>query len=121
MYDIYSLFDISMHKQTYINYCEVIIKPDGSIHYAVPSHQRYLEKYGASIYNETEDEFVKRCPSDMWFNYLQWLLDITGCVSCWSEGHWSGIQGITIQQRKSLNELVQQGLVKNHNMGRKYR
>lgn len=37
-YSVYSSFDLQKHKQTYTNYLEVIITPDGTVEYAVPSH-----------------------------------------------------------------------------------
>lgn len=41
-YNLYCKFDIQKHKETYKNYLEVIIDEEGSIHYAVPSHQEFL-------------------------------------------------------------------------------
>ena len=46
-------FNIETHKETFINYLEVIINEDGSIEYAVPSHiekvyQKYMDKYKVS-------------------------------------------------------------------------
>ena len=50
---LHSPFDIKPHKETFINYLEVIINEDGSIEYAVPSHiekvyQKYMDKYKVS-------------------------------------------------------------------------
>ena len=42
MYDLHSPFDLQKHMETYINYLEVVIFPDGHIEYAVPSHQEKL-------------------------------------------------------------------------------
>ena len=38
-YTLYCPFDIEKHKKTFINYLEVVILEDGTIEYAVPSHQ----------------------------------------------------------------------------------
>lgn len=43
-------FNVKIHKETFINYLEVIINPDGVIEYAVPSHiekvyEKYMEKH----------------------------------------------------------------------------
>lgn len=35
-------FDIETHKKTFIDYLEVIIRPDGTVEYAVPSHMYKL-------------------------------------------------------------------------------
>lgn len=47
---LHSPFNVKTHKETFINYLEVIINPDGVIEYAVPSHiekvyEKYMEKY----------------------------------------------------------------------------
>ena len=41
-YDIYCAFDLEQHKQTYVQYLEVVILEDGTVEYAVPSHQEKL-------------------------------------------------------------------------------
>ena len=38
-YSVYSKFDVDKHKDTFDSYLEVMILEDGSIEYAVPSHQ----------------------------------------------------------------------------------
>lgn len=35
---LYMPFSYKVHSQVFINYCEVIIWPDGTIEYAIPSH-----------------------------------------------------------------------------------
>ena len=35
-------FNIETHKKTFIDYLEVIIRPDGIVEYAVPSHMYKL-------------------------------------------------------------------------------
>ena len=109
MYDLYSEFDIAEHKKHYFNYLEVIIHPDGSIHYAIPSHQIYLIYYLADQYGETREEFEKRCPREFWADYLRWLVMESKCVSVWSIGYF-GLD-ITDAQRKSLDLLVECGLM----------
>ena len=37
-YDLNSEFDIEQHKQTFINYLEILIEANGHVVYAVPSH-----------------------------------------------------------------------------------
>lgn len=41
-YGVHSDFDIQKHKETFIDYLEVIIDVNGRIMYAVPSHQEKL-------------------------------------------------------------------------------
>ena len=53
-------FNVRIHKETFINYLEVIINPDGTIEYAVPSHiekvyEKYMEKHKC-----TREEIYKK-------------------------------------------------------------
>ena len=47
-YDLYSKFDLEKHVRKYIHYTEVIIRPNGTVEYAVPSHQEktYSDRNG---------------------------------------------------------------------------
>lgn len=80
---LHNKFDINIHKENFINYLEVIIKPNGIIEYAVPSHQQKLEKIAIEI-NGIE-KFNQELESDEAYNdYLKWLCNFTGCVSVWN-------------------------------------
>jgi len=85
MYDLHSPFNIELHKQTFINYLEVVIFPDGHIEYAIPSHQEKLiqvcqDKLGVSRY-----QLERMCPKEYYFDFLVWLCNMSGCVSVWNE------------------------------------
>lgn len=43
-YDIYCDFNIQKHKETYINYLEVLILENGKVVYAIPGHQMKAEQ-----------------------------------------------------------------------------
>ncbi len=43
-YSVYSDFDVRKHKKHFTDYLEVIIHPDGSVHYAVPSHSGIYDR-----------------------------------------------------------------------------
>ena len=58
IYDIYCDFDIEKHKQTYINYLEVMILRDGTIVYAVPSHQMKAEQLCCEQLGITQKDFL---------------------------------------------------------------
>ena len=51
-YDIYCAFDLEKHKQTYVQYLEVVILEDGTVEYAVPSHQEKLIEIGRASCRE---------------------------------------------------------------------
>lgn len=59
IYNLHSKFDYKKHNDTYICYCEVIILPNGTVHYAVPSHSKFLENYIATKQNIFENEVHK--------------------------------------------------------------
>jgi hypothetical protein len=84
IYDLYSDFDIQKHKQTYINYLEVIIMSNGKVSYAVPSHQAKLEKIACHKLDTTKEELSKLCPREKWLDYSEWLMEVTGCISVWT-------------------------------------
>ncbi|WP_305177807.1 hypothetical protein [Faecalibaculum rodentium] len=102
-YSVYSDFDIRKHKKHFTDHLEVIIHPDGSIHYAVPSHQEYLIRYICERRHITREELEAKCPLDYYFNFMTWLCKESGCVSVWSDM----IQAVsfTRAQIKALDQL----------------
>ena len=104
---LHSPFDVETHKKTFVNYLEVIIRNDGTIEYAVPSHMIKLQK----IYGKTMDEVFEEYqhlhenePADvaMLLDPMDWLCKKTGCISVWNTGY-AGI--INDAQRKTLQML----------------
>ena len=85
MYDLHSQFDIQLHKQTYVNYLEVVIFPDGHIEYAVPSHQEKLMKVCQDMLGVSRYQLQNMCPKEYYFDFLVWLCNMSGCVSVWNE------------------------------------
>ena len=82
-YDLHSEFNMEMHKKTYVHYLEVIIDPDGVIHYAVPSHQEYLIAECMKKMNWSRQELSDACPKEYYGDFVTWLCKISGCVSVW--------------------------------------
>lgn len=104
---LHAPFDVETHKKTFINYLEVIIRNDGTIEYAVPSHMIKLQR----IYGKTMDEVFEEYqhqhenePYDvaMLLDPVEWLCKKTGCISVWECGY-AGI--INDTQRKTLQML----------------
>lgn len=113
-YGLHSKFDIEKHKQTFINYLEVIIHEDGTVCYATPSHQEYLINYGCNLLNCDRETFYDLCPREYYGNYMIWLCGITKCVSVWSEGYICfNLNEITDKQREVLQSFIDNGLMKN--------
>jgi hypothetical protein len=96
-------FDVATHKATFTNYLEVVIAPNGTIVYAVPSHQCVTERM-ASAKGVNVDE----CPRERWLDYDHWLMEITGCVCVWTGGYTGKPNDA---QRKALEMLREEGLL----------
>lgn len=81
---LHSPFDVRVHKKTFIHYLEVIIHPDGTVEYAVPSHMTKL----ASIYGKSMDQIFEEYTKDYsGMDPNEWLCDKTGCISVWENGY----------------------------------
>lgn len=109
MYDLYCEFDLQKHKETYVNYFEVIMHPSGKIEYAIPSHQEKLVHIGMTKYNKSRHEFEMMCPPEYYADYLTWLCMVTGCVAFWTDGHIGEMNHI---QEHVYKNLIQNGLTK---------
>ena len=99
-------FDIETHKATFTNYLEVVILEDGTIEYAVPSHQEKLKQIYRDRFQSDPDE---DCPEEFYFDYLAWLEDSTRTVSVWSNTYHKPYNA---KQRQVLLKLVEEGLTR---------
>lgn len=101
---LHAPFDIRTHKETFINYLEIIIKPDGTPEYAVPSHMRKLaEVYGKS-WEDVYEEFLQERTG---LDGIDWLCLKTRCISVWQHR----IQGLPNDaQLTTLKRLYDAGL-----------
>lgn len=79
-----SPFDIEIHKKTFTNYLEVIIGEDGTVMYAVPSHQEKLIEMACKKLSVTREELNDLCPPEYYFDFMTWLCKISGCVALWT-------------------------------------
>lgn len=104
---LHSPFDIEIHKKTFINYLEVIISEDGTIMYAVPSHQEKLISIACEKLGVNRDQLYKLCPEEYYFDLMVWLCKITSCVSLWNE-HMAGVANE--KQQISIHKLIEEGL-----------
>ena len=97
-------FDVRTHKETFVNYFEAVARPDGSIEYAVPSHQMKLERIMREDGRDPEGE----CPQEFYADYLTWLMRETGCVCLWSHGYMGEPNA---RQRQAIRTLCAEGLM----------
>ncbi|WP_294731052.1 hypothetical protein [uncultured Faecalibaculum sp.] len=108
-YSVYSDFDVQKHKKHFVDYLEVIIHPDGSVHYAVPSHQEYLIRYLCRKRRITREQLAQRCPRSYYGDFMTWLCMQSGCLCVWS----SLIRGVSLThaQVKTLDKLKAEGVL----------
>ena len=107
MYNLNSEFDIYQHKSTYTNYLEILIKEDGCIVYAVPSHQEKAIELAMEKLNKSRDEISEMCPEDMCFDFMNWLLSLTNSVALWNNYMMGKPNEIQLEK---IQELIDTGL-----------
>lgn len=113
-YGIYSEFDIEKHKETFINYLEVIVHEDGEVCYAIPSHQEYLIKLGCELLECDRDTFFNLCPEEYYCDYMRWLCGVTKCVSVWTQGYICfESPKISDRQKEVLQSFIDNDLMQN--------
>lgn len=77
---LHAPFDVRTHKETFINYLEIIIKPDGTPEYAVPSHMMKLAEIYGKPQEDVYEEFLQERTG---LDDIDWLCLKTGCISVW--------------------------------------
>lgn len=109
---LHSKFDIETHKNTFIDYLEVCIDADGSVHYAVPSHSEWMIKYISARDNTSDDDvrngngiYHEAFLSDPFY----YLTTISGCIAVWNNCY-AGKPNVA--QIQTLIELRRAGLYK---------
>ncbi len=110
-YDLYSEFDIEKHLETFVDYFEAVILPDGKVEYAIPSHQEKLIKIGMKKSGKNRQEYLDSVPEEYHWNFLSFLLLDTGCISVWSCGY-AATENVTEKQKGMLKVLIEKGLTK---------
>lgn len=110
MYDVYSEFDIEMHKKTFVHYLEVVILPSGKIEYAVPSHQEKLIQLACETQHITRKELNDRCPPEYYADFLTYLCMQSGAISLWE--NYIIYDKVTEEQARSISSLAIAGLYK---------
>ena len=109
-YSIYSPFDPDKHKDLYKNYLEVLLLEDGSVVYAIPSHQEKAMALACERLGVTRELIYDMCPTQYYADFLNWLLSLTNSVSVWNNmiSCWS----INKKQAATLRMLKTKGLYK---------
>ena len=103
-YDIYSKFDIDKHADHFINYLEVVIDEQGEIHYAVPSHQMFMENILKRKIGIPDFQKLIMEDKEAWTDYLNWLCKQTKCVPVWNEFYFGKPNDKQLQKLQQLKE-----------------
>ena len=103
-YSVYSKFDIDKHAATFINYLEVVIDENGEIHYAVPSHQIFMENVLKRKIGNADFEKLIMDDKEAWTDYLNWLCKQTKCVPVWNEFYYGNPNDKQLQKLQQLKE-----------------
>ncbi|MCU7667474.1 hypothetical protein [Bacillus thuringiensis] len=102
-----SPFNLEIHKKEFIDYLEVIIDENGTIMYAVPSHQEKLISIACSKLKITRDELFKQCPVEYYFDVMPWLCEVSDCVALWT----SRMEGkANKKQEETIEKLTEEDL-----------
>lgn len=104
---LHSPFDIDVHQRTFTHYLEVILRADGTIEYAVPSHQEKLIEIACNKLSVTREELYRMCPPEYYLDVITWLTKETECIAVWDNyymGHPNELQ------LESLYKLQEAGL-----------
>lgn len=80
---LHSPFDIDVHRATFVNYLEIVILEDGTVEYAVPSHQEKMISIACSKLNVSREILYDMCPREYYFDVLTWLSQVSGAVAVW--------------------------------------
>lgn len=93
-------------NHNYICYCEALIHPDGSVSYAVPSHELALVKCTGLSLSEVSDIIP------LYADVGSWLVGYTGCVLLWYD--YCKFGRLTLEQVCSFNKLLSSGCISKH-------
>lgn len=102
-YNLYCPFDIEKHKKTFINYLEVVILEDGTIEYAVPSHQEKAIKIACEKLQCDRDHFIDVVSQKHLSDWNEWLMDTAGVIMVWDS--FIQFHNVTQAQINSLKRL----------------
>lgn len=107
---LHSPFDIETHRETFVNYLEVVIDQDGMVHYAVPSHQMYMLDRLVEKWGITRRQVSDRCPEDRYFDFDCWLMEESGVMLVWTDFYKT--VGMNEKQYHTMKRLSESGLFK---------
>lgn len=106
-----TVFDYETHRKNFTNYLEVIINKDGTIEYAVPSHQQKLLNLYCKNHNVTMEELWNLIPIEE--SPESWIVFNEGVISVWYD-FIIRPEYITEEQKNTLHKLKETGCLFSH-------
>lgn len=95
-------FDINTHKETFVDYLEVIITPEGKVLYAIPSHLEKLIEIYMNMRGYTDRQIVYNEIMDSMEAPIDFLTKNTGCASVWFNGYIGDANDVQISKLREL-------------------
>jgi hypothetical protein len=101
---LYMPFSAKVHKQVFVNYCEVIIWPNGKIEYAIPSHtEKCINEY-CKLKCITREQFYEMFKNE--HNYLNIIMRELGIIFIWYDSIYNA-NNITDAQKDAISLLIE--------------
>lgn len=100
-----TVFDYKAHRENFINYLEVVILKDGSIEYAIPSHQWKLAKIYCENHDISYKELINMIP--VTDEPISWIVYTEGVISVWYDSIIMP-EVITKEQQEALDKLKEE-------------
>lgn len=108
-YGVYSAFDLQKHKKTFVDYLEVLILEDGTVKYAVPSHQSLAIRLACEKLGVDLDTLLEQCPPECRLDFMPWLLSLTNAIAVWT-------RTVEIGEKISKKQIAKLKLLKTHGL-----
>lgn len=109
-------FNAQVHKENFTYYLEVVIRKDGTIEYAIPSHNKKMEmivcekynlKFDTNCYNSKELEDMFEATGRPGADWFDWLLEESEVVLVWNKMYFGKVND---KQLEALKMLRREGL-----------
>lgn len=98
-------FNINVHKLKFIHYLEIVIRQDGTIEYATPSHQEKMLNIIQEKTGMTREELWNSVTP---YEYgIEWLCQQSGAIPVW-ENFYGGVAND--KQLEALTFLKEEGV-----------
>ena len=101
---LYEPFSPRVHSQVFVNYCEVVIWPDGKVEYAIPSHSEKLYLEYCKKHNIDRDDLWEHFQGENAIDAPDIMMRDMGFVFVWYD-HIEHLTKLTDKQLEALQEL----------------